>query len=184
MAKNKKKKKKSRKIAKEFIRLSFTILVAVVLVYLLTNYVVSKNVVHSVSMENTLYEGDTMLLDRISYRFRDVKRGDVICFKSYGAGENLIKRVIGLPGERILIKYGSVYINSEKYEDDDFGPTDFGGTAGEYIVLGKDEYFVLGDNREKSIDSRYPEIGNVKKDDIIGKAWLLYYPFDRIRIIK
>lgn len=184
MADKRNKKRKRRRRMVEFIKTSITIFLAVILVYVITNYVVSKCEVHSVSMENTLFEGDTILVDKIGYNIGEIERGDVICFKSYTAGENLIKRVVGLPGEMILIKYGSVYINGQKYEDDDYGPTEFPGIAQEAFSLADDEYFVLGDNRDKSVDSRYAEIGNVKKKDVIGKAWLLYYPFNRFRIVK
>ena len=96
-----------------------------------------------------------------------------------------IKRIIGLPGETVRIRGGCVYINGEQLQED-YGEDYIQepGLAGRDIVLGADEYFVLGDNRNASVDSRTDGVGLIKRDEILGKAWLRFYPFDKISLIQ
>ncbi|MCR4924083.1 MAG: signal peptidase I [Lachnospiraceae bacterium] len=150
------------------------ILVAVFLgVTLVYFYGLRINMVGS-SMEPVLYNGQGVLLDRVTYRFTAPKRGDVIAFYPNGNSKShlYIKRVIGLPGETIQIKDYYVYINGMRYFMDLSEYTYEAGVAENEIVLKEDEYFVLGDNRENSEDSRSANIGNVTRSMIIGKAWL------------
>ncbi len=131
---------------------------------------ISVSVVGS-SMEPSLYNGEEVLLNRIIYQFSTPKRGDVIAFHPNG-DENThmyVKRIVGLPGESIQIKQGSVYINGEMYPMEQ--QTMEAGIAEEPIQLGDDEYFVMGDNRENSEDSRSANIGNVSRAMIEGKVW-------------
>lgn len=181
--KNKKKKAYSGLIS--MLKFCFFILIVLVLSYFLTNYVFRRTIVRNVSMQETLYDGDNIIMDEIPSHIKNIKRFDVICFKSYSEKELLIKRVIGLPGETVMIKNGSIYIDGEEIEDVN-GLTEplEAGLASDEIVLSKDEYFVLGDNRDESIDSRYEQVGNVRRKDIIGKAWLVYFPFDHFKVIK
>ena len=126
------------------------------------------------SMEPTLASGDRVLTNRMIYKLMEPKRGDLVVFKPNG-NENshyYIKRVVGLPGETVQISDGFIYIDGEVLvEDIKFDKMEFAGTAEEEITLGEDEFFVLGDNRNASEDSRNAEIGNIRKQDIDSKAW-------------
>ena len=126
------------------------------------------------SMEPTLASGDRVLTNRLIYKFTEPKRGDLVVFKPNG-NENshyYIKRVIGLPGETIQIIDGFIYIDGEVLiEEIKLDKMEHAGTAEEEITLNDGEYFVLGDNRNASEDSRNAEIGNIKKQDIESKAW-------------
>ena len=125
-------------------------------------------------MEPTLASGDRVLTNRMIYKLMEPKRGDLVVFKPNG-NENshyYIKRVVGLPGETIQIIDGFIYINGEVLvEDIKFDKMEFAGTAEEEIKIGEDEFFVLGDNRNASEDSRNAEIGTIRKQDIASKAW-------------
>ena len=139
------------------------------------------------SMRPVLYNGDVVLVDRIIYDATQPKRNDVIVFKPKG-NENAayyIKRIIGLPGETVQIKDGYVYINGEELEElSTVTETKSAGLASEEIKLGGAEYFVLGDNRSASEDSRTAEVGNVKREDIYGKAWLVVSPFSNFGFLR
>lgn len=133
------------------------------------------------SMELTLADGDRVLLDRLSYSVGSPKRNDIIAFKPNGSSTSHthIKRVIGLPGETIQIMDGIIYINGKVYlEKTDYPLMTNSGLASEPITLGVKEYFVLGDNRNDSEDSRYADIGLVNLDYIEGKVWLRIAPTD------
>ncbi|MCB7521395.1 signal peptidase I [[Clostridium] hylemonae] len=131
------------------------------------------------SMNPVLENGDVVLVNRIVYNATSPKRGDIIAFKPKG-NENAhyyIKRIVGLPGETVEIIENSVYINGKKIEED-YKTTDIDdvGIASEKITLGGDEYFVLGDNRENSEDSRNADVGNVKRKYIYGEVWFTISP--------
>lgn len=131
------------------------------------------------SMSPVLKNADVVLVNRIVYNASSPKRGDVIVFKPKG-NENshyYTKRIVGLPGETVQIVENQVYINGKKLEED-YKTTkiDTAGIAGEKLKLGGDEYFVLGDNRKNSEDSRSADIGKVKRSYIYGKAWFVASP--------
>jgi signal peptidase I len=138
-------------------------------------------------MNPTLHHNDSLWVDKLSYELGDPKRFDVIIF-DYDENTEYVKRIIGLPGESVRIDQdGSIYINGELLEEN-YGserilPTNI-GRASQTIILGSDEYFVLGDNRNNSSDSRYADVGNVKREDIVGKVSLRIYPFSDIGFIK
>jgi signal peptidase I len=114
------------------------------------------------------------------------KSGDVIVFLPNGNEKShyYVKRVVAVPGDTVLIEGGILYVNGEKYEEEiDVDRMDDAGVASEEITLGADEYFVLGDNRNNSEDSRFANIGNIRKDYIIGKAWFIISPFRSIGFI-
>ncbi len=158
------------------------------IIFLIHEFGIQRNVVNGKSMENVLQDQDSVLVDKFSYRFSNPQRYDIVLFpyeKQNGEKIILIKRIIGLPGEKVCIKKGAVYINGKKLEDD-YGiePIKDSGYAKTSIQLDDDSYFVLGDNRNNSVDSRsldrygIPVIGQVKKEKIIGKAFFRVYPFN------
>ena len=124
-----------------------------------------------------LKHGEQVLLDRITYQFTSPGRGDVIAFYPNGNKNSYLylKRVVAVGGDEVLIENGHLYINGSLFEDEDlYEPMEFAGLAETPIVLEKDEYFVLGDNRNDSEDSRYGNIGPVNRDDIVGRVWFRY----------
>lgn len=168
--------------------LSYVIwLAAVVLLsYLLIHFVAQRTDVNGTSMVPTLENGDQLIADKLTYRFRDPERFDIIIFPYQHAEKTyFIKRIIGLPGERVRIdENGTIYINGEVLEED-YGAEviQYAGLAAEEIQLGDDEYFVLGDNRNVSEDSRYTDVGNIKRSDIIGRAFARIYPFSKFGLL-
>ncbi|MBR6316271.1 MAG: signal peptidase I, partial [Lachnospiraceae bacterium] len=157
------------------------------LTWLLMTYVVQRTVVEGESMENCLSDGDNLLVDKLTYRTHEPKRFDVVVFPyAYDAKTYYIKRIIGLPGETVYIDAdGAIYINEEKLEENYGNEVIFdGGLATGFVFLGSDEYFVLGDNRNHSTDSRDPSVGPVKRDDIIGRAAFRIWPFSKFGKIK
>ena len=181
------KEQKSHSVAYELICWLVFIAIIVGLTWLIITFVGQRTSVSGHSMETTLQDGDQLIVDKISYRFRDPKRYDIIVFP-YQYEENVyyIKRIIGLPGETVQVKDGYVYINGEKLESDIYGKEvmQSAGIAAEPITLGDDEYFVLGDNRNNSSDSRDPSVGILKRKDLLGRAWVRIYPFDKVGVIR
>lgn len=155
--------------------------------FLIVTYVGQRTVVSGTSMNNTLNDGDNLIIDKISYKFRDPKRFEIVVFPDPTNNESFfIKRIIGLPGEEVFIdKSGRIYINNipleEHYGNDII---DHAGRAEKTIKLGEDEYFVLGDNRNNSCDSRMKEVGNIKRENLIGRAWIRLYPFSDIKNLE
>lgn len=183
----KRRKSKSGGFLKEFITFSIYLLSILVLTWLLMTYVVQRTVVEGESMENCLSDGDNLLVDKLTYRTHEPKRFDVVVFPyAYDAKTYYIKRIIGLPGETVYIDAdGAIYINEEKLEENYGNEVIFdGGLATGFVFLGSDEYFVLGDNRNHSTDSRDPSVGPVKRDDIIGRAAFRIWPFSKFGKIK
>ena len=138
-------------------------------------------------MSPTLSDGDNLIVDKITYRFSDPKRFDVVVFPYQHAKRTYyIKRIIGLPGEEVLIDTeGNIYINGQILEEDYGAEVILNqGRADIPIKLGDDEYFVLGDNRNNSSDSRDFMVGNIKRKDLIGRAFMRIYPFKDFCIIK
>lgn len=161
------------------------ILIVICSTYLIVNYVGQRTKVSGDSMLNTLHDGDNLIVDKISYRFRDPERFEIIVFPyRYQENTYYIKRIIGLPGEKIQIIDGYVYINDELL-DENYGREVMlkAGMAEEPIQLGEDEYFVLGDNRNASSDSREPNVGVLHRDELVGRAWVRIWPFDSIGVI-
>ena len=164
------------------------IVIAVVLALFIDNFIIINATVPSGSMEQTIMTGSRVLGTRFSYWFKDPQRGDIVVFKypideAKGKNTKYIKRIIGLPGETVTIVNGVVYVQgkdgkSEQLRDDFITACTPTGNFGPYVVP-KDSYFVMGDNRESSVDSRYWTSTNyVHKDLIIGKAKFCYFPFN------
>ena len=163
------------------------ILIIIGLTYLIITFVGQRTRVSGSSMETTLHNGDNLIVDKLSYRFRDPKRYDIIVFPyKYEEKTYYIKRIIGMPGETLQIKDGYVYIDGERLTSDIYGNERIKDpqTAEDPVTLGKDEYFVMGDNRNHSMDSRDPSVGVLKRSNLIGRAWVRIYPFDNVGVIR
>lgn len=168
--------------------LGFLVYVAVVvgITFFIITFIGQRTYVSGSSMESTLSHGDNLIVDKITYRFADPKRYDIIVFPfRYEENTYYIKRIIGLPGETIQIRDGSIYIDGEILKES-YGREVMksAGLAAEPIELGEDEYFVLGDNRNDSTDSREPNVGVIHRDEIIGRAWVRIWPLDKIGVLK
>lgn len=163
------------------------ILIIIGLTYVIITYVGQRTRVSGQSMEPMLHDGDNLIVDKISYHFKAPERFDIIVFPyKYEENTYYIKRIIGLPGETVQIADGYVYIDGEQLTSDIYGAEvmESAGIAAQPITLGADEYFVLGDNRNHSTDSREPNVGVLHREDLLGKAWVRIYPFDQIGVIK
>lgn len=160
--------------------------IVVGITFFIITFVGQRTYVSGSSMENTLSHGDNLIVDKITYRFSDPKRYDIIVFP-FRHEENVyyIKRIIGLPGETIQIQDGSIYINGEILSES-YGREVMksAGLAEDPITLGEGEYFVLGDNRNDSMDSRDPGVSTIHRDEIIGRAWVRIWPLDEIGVLK
>ena len=176
---------------KHRVRRLFGALACICLVFFLTwfftEFVGQRTEVEGMSMSPTLKDKENLILDKISYRFRDPKRYEIVVFPpKYKENTYYIKRIIGLSGENVRIdEDGFIYINGEKLQES-YGKEVMRdpGLAKDGIQLGADEYFVLGDNRNDSMDSRMAEVGPIAGERIIGRAWLRIYPFDQIGFLK
>lgn len=148
--------------------------------FLILAFVVQRTTVDGNSMTNSLHDKDSILIDKISYRFSDPKRFDIIVFPC-DKNTYYVKRIIGLPGETVqILENGDIMINGEKLNES-YGKEVIWdcnrGLAEDEIVLGENEYFVLGDNRNDSLDSRSNVVGTVKRSEIVGKVLIRVYPF-------
>lgn len=129
------------------------------------------------SMSPVLNNGNVVMVDRVTYHFKDPARGDIVAFSQSGDSHYSIKRIVGLPGETVQISEGKILIDGEEITVDiHVSGIEYAGLAEEPVELGDDEYFVMGDNHTASSDSREPGTGNVKKDDIYGKVWFIAGP--------
>ena len=165
---------KSKSTAREVLDWILYIGIVLILSWLIVTFVGVRTVVDGQSMEPTLQDGNNLIVDKLSYRFRDPKRYEIIVFPyKYEENTYYIKRIIGLPGETVQVKNGEVYIDGEILGED-YGAEamEDAGIASEPIELGTDEYFVLGDNRNHSSDSRDPSVGVLR-----------IYPFDEMGFV-
>ena len=200
--KKRKKKKKIQKIefqrdlALEFIKSDkgrpiftwiFQIAVTLVLAAVVAIFFFQSTTMQESSMEPTLETGERFFVNKLIYKFTSPDRGDIIAFTKDGSDDAPIhiKRVIGLPGETIEIRDGVIYIDGEEYEEKgDLPQITNPGLAEDGVTLGNDEYFVLGDNRNNSEDSRFAEVQNIDKKYIEGKLWFCIYPADQMGFVK
>ena len=173
-------------IIRELLGLILFIVIVVAVSFFVVTFVGQRTQVSGESMETTLADGDHLIVDKISYRFRDPKRYDIVVFPyRYEENTYYIKRIIGLPGETVQIADGYVYINGVLL-DEHYGNEVMNnpGLAAEPITLGADEYFVLGDNRNNSQDSRSANVGVIHRDELLGRAWIRIWPLDKFGVIK
>ena len=163
-------------------------LILVLALAALTSYLFfSSVIVQESSMSPTLENGDRVFINRLAYAVTGVRRGDVIAYRSRSSIDTgiHIKRVIGLPGETVQIRDGLILINGSTYiESKDFPNITNAGLAAEGVTLGSDEYFVLGDNRNNSEDSRFADVGNINRSNIIGKVWFIGQPVSRAGFVR
>lgn len=181
-----------KKVLKELLSTGLYLLFLLCSVYLIITYVGQRTDVDGESMEATLSDGDSLIVDKISYRFNEPERFDIIVFPfKYQEDTYYIKRIIGMPGETVQIdEAGNIYIDSgngfellkESYGREIIKPEHI-GRASEPVTLGEDEYFVMGDNRNNSRDSRDSIVGNIKREDIIGKAWVRIWPLSNFEVL-
>lgn len=176
-----------KKVLKEILSTSLYLLFVLCAVYLVIHFVGQRTQVQGSSMEPKLSSEDNLIVDKISYRFHEPERFDIVVFPfRYEENTFYIKRVIGLPGETIQIdEMGNILVDGEVLEES-YGKEVIQnpGRAYEEIVLADDEYFLMGDNRNNSTDSRDPSVGNVRRDEIIGRAWLRIWPLNKFGFIK
>ena len=167
-------------IMKEILSTLIYLVVIFGLTFLFITFVAQRTEVSGQSMEPTLHDGDSLLVDKLSYRFSDPKRFDIVIFPyQYGEKQFFIKRVIGLPGETVRVDHeGNIYINDEILSEN-YGAERIKdpGRADTAVTLSEGEFFVMGDNRNHSMDSRDISVGNIQKKDIMGKAFVRIYPF-------
>lgn len=178
---------KTKQILKEVISTILYIAVVLAVTWLIITFVGQRTQVNGSSMEPTLSDHDNLIVDKISYRFKDPERFDIIVFPfQYEEDVYYIKRIIGMPGETVFIDLdGTIYIDGEALQEN-YGREVMlsPGRAGEPITLGEDKYFVLGDNRNNSSDSRDPSVGNIHRDRIVGKAWVRIWPFHKFGVLR
>ena len=166
---------------------AISIFVVVILAYSIVTFGVQTVTMIGQSMDPALTNQDVVLINKRAYTFQEPERYDIVAFKLKEDTESYfnIKRIIALPGEKIQIKNGKIFINGNVIEDlpfEDLIMTE--GIAVEEITLGEDEYFVMGDNCNNSEDSRYVNIGNISKKEIYGKVFFRIAPKGDIGTIK
>lgn len=157
--------------------LELAVVISMAAVFVL--YIGQRTTVIGNSMSPTFESQDQVLMNRFIYLLAKPKTNDVVVFLPNGNKKSHynVKRVVGVPGDKILITKGMLYVNGEMFEEQFEAPSmDYAGLAEEEITLGDDEYFLLGDNRNNSEDSRYANIGVVKKEYIVGKVWFRIAP--------
>ena len=174
-----------KEIIKELAGWLLYIVLIIALTWIVVTFVGQRTEVSGSSMETTLSDEDQLIVDKMTYRFRDPKRYDIVVFPyQYQDNTYYIKRIIGLPGETVQILSGMVYIDGMRL-DEHYGNEimENPGIAEEPLTLGEDEYFVLGDNRNNSSDSRASDVGLIHRKDLIGRAWIRVWPLSQIGVI-
>lgn len=182
-----KKKERQREIIREIIKWAIKIVITIGVAFLVVHFCLLRTIMTGSSMDNTLVNGQEVIINKGAYLVFSPSRNDVIA--TYITDEEkvdddyviTIRRVVGLPGEKIQVKKGYIYINGVEFQEKYKMPVMIsGGIADKEVTLGKDEYFVLGDNRNDSEDSRFRSFGNVKKRNILGRVIFKMDPFSMI----
>ncbi|MGB8454755.1 MAG: signal peptidase I [Anaerocolumna sp.] len=179
---------RTKKVFSEGLHLLFYLVIVFLTTFLIIHFIGQRTEVLGRSMENTLSDQDNLIVDKLSYHFIKPSRFDIVVFPIDEAKNVFyIKRIIGLPGETVQIIDGKIYINNNLLKEN-YGKEvisiDKEGRAAQPIVLGENEYFVLGDNRNHSTDSRDPDVGNITKSAIIGKALVRVWPLNHFGFIN
>lgn len=173
------KNEKNRKIAENII----TIVLCLIIFFGIRNFVAMPVQADGVSMYPTIDDNNVLLVNRLSYLFGKPDYNDIVVFP-YDEDELYIKRIIGLPGDEINLENGYLYINDVLYKDEFSEVLSAYGDREYPITLEEDTYYVMGDNRKVSKDSRYSSVGDISKDNIMGKAFMIYFPFDSFTFLK
>ncbi|MCI7239252.1 MAG: signal peptidase I [Anaerococcus sp.] len=162
-----------------------TIAIALIITILVKMFIIDATMVSGKSMLNTLHDGDILLVNKIGTHFSDFDRGDIIILRAPDAYNKLyVKRIIGEEGDRVSIKDGSVYVNDEELSETYTSfPETTPSTEESEWVLGEDQYFVMGDNRIPGASNDSRRFGPISKDNIVGHAFLRFYPFNSIGLI-
>lgn len=164
------------------------LLLSVILAGLIIAFIAQSFLVEGSSMEPSFHDGQRLMVEKVSYRFREPKRGEVVVFRYPGdERRKFIKRVIGLPGDEITIRNGFLHVNGQRLEESYInGPTYGTYSAPTFgpVLVPEGTYFVLGDNRRNSDDSRYPDVGFVPKKNLVGRALFVYWPLNQIRLVS
>lgn len=184
---NRRKKDMNFPLLKEIFSWIIEIAIVLMMAFVLVYFIGMRTSVVGQSMSETLENGDQILVNRFMYKVIGPKANDVIVFLPNGNEKShyYVKRVIGVPGDTVQIKDGRIYVNGTEFtEKVDVASIEDAGLAADAVTLDDDEYFVLGDNRNNSEDSRYANIGNIKREYIIGKAWFVISTGDRFGFIK
>lgn len=172
---------------KEFLRDAFKYIILIIVILVIAIYIVGLQQVVGPSMSPNLKNNDILILDKISYKFKDIKRGEIVSLY-HADTKYLIKRVIGLPGEYIEYKDNILYIDGNMYKEEylnsDVITNDFSITELGYDKIPDDMYLVLGDNREDSLDSRDKDVGLIKRSNIVGKVRARIWPLNKLKLIR
>lgn len=171
---------------KEYFKDTLKYIILIIIVLIIVIYIVGLQQIVGNSMQYTLNNGDITILDKISYKFINIKRNDIVSIYDNDS-KYIVKRVIGLPGEYVEYKNNKLYINGKEIEENYLKDTitkNFKLTELGYERIPKDMYFVLGDNREESLDSRDPNIDLISKKDILGKVRFRIWPLNKISIFN
>lgn len=182
----KRRKKFNINLFKEIMAWAVEIAIVIFVAYVCVSFFCVRSTVVGQAMEDHLVNGDRIFVNRFVYMITKPKAGDVVVFLPNGNEKShyYVRRVIGTPGDKVQIKDGAVYINGKLYSETFLADAmEDPGIAENEIVLAKDEYFVLGDNRNNSEDSRFANIGNVKKKDIVGQAWFKFTSFNNMGFV-
>ena len=164
-----------------------TVVVALVISIVLYIFIMTPHEVIGNSMHPTYKNGEYLMANKVTYRIKDPERGDVVIFR-YSDTQDFIKRVIALPGDTVMLKDGQLYINNIRLDESNYLSDSVYSSGGDFLKEGESkeipegEYFVCGDNRPHSSDSR--TFGPVGRDDIKGKAWIVYFPFSEFRVVE
>jgi len=171
--------KNKKSIFREFLGYLIVAAIAALFAVLLRIFIIEPYIVPTPSMAPTLIVGDRVIVNKIAFRFSDIKRGDLIAFNSPFEEKYLVKRIIALPGDEIsFTESGEIYINGEKLEEPYLPEDIYPSYRNESFILNEDNFFVMGDNRNNSSDSRV--FGPIDKSAIFGEVILIYGPFSRI----
>lgn len=184
---NRRKKDVNFPLLKEIVSWVVEIAIVLMMAFVLVYFIGMRTSVVGQSMSETLENGDQILVNRFVYKMIGPKADDVVVFLPNGNEKShyYVKRVIGVPGDTVQIKDGRIYVNGMEFtEKIDAAAIEDAGLAADAVTLEDDEYFVLGDNRNNSEDSRYANIGNIKREYIVGKAWFVISTGDRFGFIK
>lgn len=160
------------------------VLVAVLVVFGVRSFLVQPFLVSGASMEPNFHGGDYILINELSYRFREPERGEVVVFRYPGDEKTFfIKRIVGLPGERVVVTGGKLYVYNTAHEEgilinEGYLPEDLVTIGEKDVTLGEKEFFVMGDNRDASFDSR--QWGPLKRSEVVGSVWVRLWPLNQV----